>query len=469
MSLKTSRNDLDFCRAKFSNEVGEEMKYETRFADGKLSERKVATFRYDGYKVQEYLFSPDNVTYGRNYTHITFEDLQKSLDDGIIDTQKTEITLHEAYQNVFDKVDNDLIDTLVFNLSEEQQKALVGGGAVFPGTPDNEGSPFAGISQLRGLEGRARRLAFHNVVSEIEQSENYKLLDSFFAIDFNKISPLKAILRLNKLFGLKTWISRSGSLHVGTPETSNIKHLAAPDDKRVWRLKDPQISHGREPIKTVIVQGAWQDEAGVPGPRDIVEWFSNNDGSGVGDAVAYGYASRTDIQYGQTITIKNTKAKKDALPKIARSKLREKMKQQQTGTVEIDTRISGEEVSKLERVRPGDFIHLVPDDVHFDFTYAGSGSIGAGEQTETECSSMVDNDIYLITEVEHNQQDSGHWSIFLDIVMYPTAPIGSQLIYFDPETGEIVDEEEFTSGFIEGRDDTGNDFLDAAVDGIGQF
>jgi hypothetical protein len=443
LSLTKARKQFDVCRAKFKPEVGEMLKPHTRYGDdAQLNNRKVVDVLLNGRQVQRLMFKPDSVDYGNDFTHITFHDLQKSLDDGLVDLQRETISAREAYQICFEKATNDLINGISYAIPANSGEVLVGESGIFVGAPDEGGSPFAGVDELRGLEGDVRKFVFGATARKIEQEETLQLTNSFFAVDFDRISPLKAILRLNEKFSLQTWVQPDGDLIVGTPEVTSQHHLAAPDDDRVWRYKDPRISHSREPIKTVIVEGAWVDEPDVAGLADDIGWFQGDNGSGVGDVVATGIATRTDVDRGKTIRIGNTKAKRDALPKIAKATMREKMKQQSTGTVELDSELSGEYVSKLRNIEPGDLLQIVPHDELFDNPNPGSGVVGSDPDVKDRCRDFVNNEVYLIDEVEHNVTGGGHWMVQADVGMYSQAPIKSFLRYFDPESQNFLVEED---------------------------
>jgi hypothetical protein len=260
-------------------------------------------------------------------------------------------------------------------------------------------------------------------------------------VDFNKISPLKAIARLNKKFNLRTWTSDSGYLYVGYPETNSQYHMAAPDDSRVWRYKDPQISHGREPIKSVVVEGALDDDPGIGDLANIEGWFKKQPDA-MGLVVATGFATRTDIDYGKTFSVRNTGAKRDGVDEVAEAALRERMKRQNTGTITLDPELSGDSVSEIRDLRCGDLLHLIPDDSNFETPNPQSGTIGNGPDSDDICNDYVNNEIYIVNSVEHRVTDSGNWMVNVDIAMLPDAPVESFVRYFDPKSEQYLNEEE---------------------------
>lgn len=454
MTLKMPRAEMDFLRAKLPSEVGDMLQPYTK-SGAKLGFRKIAEVRLNGQTIQTMLFMPDGISYGENFAHLKLYDTIKAMDDGVVDKQWSNVTLRDAYQHVFDQVDNDLVDGPVFSLSQNTPQRLVGEGGIF----EQDESTVEGVDSGPGIaqtaSGIYNRIVGNNLVKDIANSNTNKLIDSYFAVDFNKDSPLKAITKLNKKFNVNTWTSRSGAVYVGYPEANAAGHIAAPDDQRIWRYKDPQISHPREPVKSVIVEGAWVDEPGIGGIEDVVNWFDQSNEQGFGDALALGYAERTDINEGVNFSVKNTRAKKDSLPGVAEAALREKMKQQSSGTVEIDPSISGEMATPIKSVRPGDIIRLVPPDHIFTNANSESGSLNNPPEDQDFCGSYVRNDIYVISEVQHTLTDGGNWMVTLDVGVYPDADVETIMKYFNPETGETIKPSTFESfGIFE---DTGND------------
>ena len=423
MSLKLSRQKYDFCRAKFSWEVGEEMKPHTRYEGGALYGLKPVDVCYNGKPIQRLLFRPDWVDYGDQFTHIKFHDLQESLADGVVDIQRDTVDLKSIYKEVVSSASNSLIPELTddnFTLPESQVRTLYGDKST----------------------GGGRRGSVRRMTAEAEQT--VAVVESDYAVDFDQISPENALQRLNKKFRLKSWVNRDGELIIGLPEANFIRHVAAPDDNRVWRYKDPQISHGREPVKKVIVMGAWEDAPKLE--NDPVSWF---DEGGAGDARVMGVAERTDIDYGSTFSVKSTGAKSNAVAEVARLALIERMKQQNAGTVEIDPELSGTEVSNPLDLATGDLLQLVPSDDYFENPDAQSGRIGdESYDRDAVCGSITRNEVYLVSEVEHKVTDDGEWQMYADVGMYPDERVRNSIeagmAYFNPASEEWYSDDEFS-------------------------
>jgi hypothetical protein len=413
MSLKMSRTEYDFCRATLDWEVGEQMKPHTRYEGGAMYGLLPADVCYNGDPIQRLMFRPDWVDYGSENTHLQLHDLHKALGDGVVDQQRDTVNLEEIYTTVVEAASNRLIDEVRFTLPDSQVRTLYGNRSA------------------SGRGGRYRQ-------QMAEDDETKKVVESTYAVDFDNISPQKALQRLNQKFRLKSWVNRNGVLVVGLPEANQVRHVAAASDDRVWRYKDPSISHGREPIQSVIVEGAWVDEPGID--LDVLGWF---DKGGSNDVKAMGIAKRKDIDYGTSFSVKSTKAKRDALPHVARLALGERMKQQNAGTVELDPALSGTEVSNVIDLTPGDLLQMVPQDDYFDDPTSTSGEVGDSPDNPDEvCGSFVNNEAYLVSEVEHSVSNNGEWQVFADLGMYPDVEIEAYMTYFDPKAGEWVDDDE---------------------------
>lgn len=414
MSLKKSRSEYNFVRAKLSYDVGEMMKPHTRYSTGKLYGIVPVDVCLNGDPIHRLLFRPDWISYGSQYTHLTLHDLHKSLADGILDIQRQKVRLEEIYQEVVNGANNRIIDEVKFTVPDEQVRTIYGQSA---------------LNNTRGND-------FDGARDEVLRDKTKAAVDSSTAVDFDQISPEKALQRLNKIFQLRSWINSEGVLVVGLPEAKQVTHLAAPRDERVWRYKDPSINHSREPIRKVMVEGAWVDEPGVE--HNPAEWFNKG---GTADVRAIGIAKRTDIDYGKVFSVSATKAKKDSLAQIAELALTERMKEKNSGTVEIDPDISGTTVSDPKDVQPGDYIRLVPEDSYYDNPTANSGAIGDSPDPEEICGEFTNNETYRINEVEHNLTEDGSWQIFCDLGLEPNITVRSFMTYFEPSSGEWVEAE----------------------------
>jgi hypothetical protein len=420
MSLKMSQMKYDFCRAKFPIDVGREMKPHTRYNQGALSEMKAVEVCYNGNSIQRLMFRPDWVDYGTEFTHIQFHDLHKSFANDIIDIQRDSTELKTIYKDLVEKDSNGLIKDLIFQF------------------PSNKATD---IVSLGGLDA-----GLNEVVSN---EDGAKILVSGSSIDFENISLEKAITTVNKKFKVRSWFDRYGNLIVGLPEDPTVRHVAAANDERVWRFKDPSISHGRTKIKKAIVWGSWKDADGVGGAGDAIDefgsWFVG--GKGAADYRTMGIAERNDIDSGEVVYVENKDADKDSLKEVARLALKEAIRDNNGGTIEIDPELSGTEVSKPTELSPGQSIQVVPNDNLFNNPSATSGVVGEyPDNPETNCGQYVNNEAYKVTEVEHNVTEDGEWQIHADLGMYPDISITSYVSHFEPSSNEWVNADKITEG-----------------------
>jgi len=412
MGLKLTRAKYDFCRATFSEEVGNQMKPETSDG-GVLDGLTPVDILYNGEQIKRLLFRPDWADYSDTRTHLQFHDIQEGLASARVDYQRDNVKLKEAYKYVVNQADNSIIPELT-----DENFAV----------EDHE---------IREVYGDIRETGSERY--EVAQKETRIMIESKYAVDFDNISAEKAIAELNETFKVQSWSGKDGELIIGVPSSNPITHVAAHSDERVWRYKNPTINHGREPIKRVLVEGPWAHTDALEGPiegiRDVASWFKD-DGRGGADIRVYGVAERTDIDYGTVATAKVPEGTMASMPKLATMALKQEMKKQNNGTVKIDPRSSGYQVSHPVDVKPGDYIQMVPRDGQFDNPSADSGTIASNPDTTANCGPITYNETYLINEVEHNVTESGSWNVNVDVAIFPNVPTRNGTAYYNPDSAE---------------------------------
>lgn len=426
-SLKHNRKRYDFARVTFPTEVGESLRphIDNITTPPQFGDYQVAEFVYEDEVVRQMLYKPDWITFGRDYTHAQFRDLQHSLKDGTIDIRESDIGAGEIYEQVIDMAENNIIEGVVYNLPDE----------IFTDS-------FNITTENPNIDGFIEE----GLTSGGEQfNENIKL-----NIDFDDKGPEQIINQINDYLNLQTWATNNRNLAVGMPEYGENGHVAAPNDPRVWRYKEPQITLGREPIKYCYVEGAWYDNPGwdlSDGIEEVKAQLSElveNRGSfsfspdrqGGADVQAVGIARRTDISEGKTITMQNVGLTRQGLTDAAKNKLIEAIKDSNKGTVEIDVNNSGTDVSHPVEVNPGDALRIVPHDKYFDNPKATSGSIGDAPPRDEICGGFVTNNTYFVKEIEHSLSKSGYYSIHFDLSTYPDMNIETTLAFYDPSSEE---------------------------------
>lgn len=432
MNLELNRNKYDYCRMQFPKRVGQEMQPHTRFVDGALHDLLPADVLVDGERVKRLMFTPDAADYTNDETYIKLLDLHKALSDGTVNIQRDNIQLRQIYEDVINQANNRLIDTVRFTVPESKVRNLFSFGDFLENEPtqiqpeDFQEDSLGNVA--KNIGDRVNPFDDSKILKAIfdnpDSSANIwnRVLDGAHAVDYQNITPLEAIQDLNEKFGVKSWIDGDSTLVVGIPESKPIVHYAAPDDNRAWRYKNPNISHSREPIKKVVVEGAWVDEPGFGGEGDAIQeiasWFDKSDTGGAAEARAIGMAERTDIPNGREILVKSSDAKKDNIREVAYLILREEIKKQNSGSTDIDPNLSGSEFSSVQNLYPGHRIRMVPEDVHFDNPTATSGEYSEKiPELDDHCNSFVYNERYLVTSVTHNLTKGGDWTINADLAM----------------------------------------------------
>jgi len=431
LTFKSENRKYDYCKAKFSTEIGEMLKPETGGRTGQLRDPQPVELLLDDERIAALYFKPDSVRYTDGGTHIEFYDLQESMDSGVVDMQWNEVKLRDIYEYVFEKRENDLIKEIKFALPDEAP-----GGTKFKTetiTIDRRGS----FEKLFGPE-------------RIEAYETKKMIESTYLFDTENTSPIEAIWELNELFQIQTWVDKDYIMWVGVPETLGVGHVAAPDDSRALRYSNFNVSHPREPIAMVVVEGSWVDTPGIG--VDAGSFFNpwSKDGVGnSGDVRAEGFVKNplVDIERGQTFKVSVEQAKKEALPTIAWNYYSEKMKEAYNGSVRLNPELSGNSFTDIEDIKVGDYLYVVPDDDLFDDPAASSGQLGFGPDKNDYCGQFVHNEIYIVTGVTHSVTGS-EWTVTVDISMVPDM-IGQDdmgLRYFNPRSDDYLTEEDVFSG-----------------------
>jgi hypothetical protein len=425
MNLELNRNKYDYCRMQFPKKVGKEMQPHTRFVDGALHDLLPADVFVDGERVKRLMFTPDGVDYTNDETYIKLLDLHKALSDGTVNIQRDNIQLRNIYEDVINQANNRLIDTVRFTVPESKVRNLFSFGDFIREKPtqikpeDLQGDNIT--DRLNPFDDSEILKAIFNNPDSAEEIWG-RVLSGAHAVDYQNVTPLEAVQDLNEKFGVKSWIDGDSTLVVGIPEAKPIVHYAAPDDDRAWRYKDPNISHSREPIKKVVVEGAWVDEPGPGGEGDFIQevasWFDKSDTGGAAEARAIGIAERTDIPNGKQILVRSSNAKKDNIREVAYLILRDEIKKQNSGSTGIDPNLSGSKFSSVQNLYPGHRIRMVPEDVHFDNPDATSGEYTQEiPELDDHCNQFVYNERYLVTSVSHNLTKGGDWTINANLAM----------------------------------------------------
>lgn len=402
MDFINNRGKLDYCKLKFSNRVADNIKENTQ--KGAMRMRRLAELLVDGVTVDYFMFDPNKVDFGEQYAHITLKDTQESLDEGNVDMQKSMAVLKDVYTEIFEIGDSDFLEDIKFTDGPKLTRETFTEGSALP---EDMRDGHRWNAEDKGRESRGQ--------------EPINIVESKYVVDLENISPIEAIWNLNKKYGLSAWTDEDRNLWIGTPESSNVRHVCAPDDDRVWRWTNANIRSPRRPIKRVIVEGAW---LGNPSwtrttPNTPVLGFFDKEGE-EGDERAIGIAERHDIEQGTEIVIADKSAKMDGIADLAHQHLLEETADAYQGQVRINPSLGGE-FTPYTSVYPGDFLHIIPEDDNFDGPIqADTGKIGdEPDHAHEVCGRIVDNEIYTVTSVQHNVDDSGHWSISLDIQLYP--------------------------------------------------
>ena len=420
-TFDASYGEYDYCKAKFSQEVGDMLRQHTESPYGRLAEKKFVQLCYEGDPRYALLFRPQHVTYGSNYTHIEFRDVLETMDEDVVDEAWDVVTVRDAYEAVWEAGKNDVIKGLRFTNLDAADGQFAAAEAV-----DAE--------------------AYIDGYLYDESSQTSDLLDVTTALDFQQVSPARALEEANEKFGLQSWVDLDGYLWVGIPEASERLHVAAPDDDRVWRWTDPSLRSPRDPIKAVIVKGDWIDDPRHLNRERFAQQLFDVDEK-TGEVQVHGLAWRPNVSLGETFIIEDTDVKSDSIEEVATAALRNELKYNYSGQISINPQEGGHYTDPSD-VRLGDYLHVVPDDDHFASTSRTTGSITdetpVVHDEDSDCRPEVSNMVFLITGVRHRINNNGSWDLSLDVNFYPfpdVYPVEATTRYFDPNSEEYLNDD----------------------------
>lgn len=400
-TLFVDQNKFNYFRAEFSKKVRD---YILEFPEQKeyLSNDLAAEVYINGEKRYHMLFLSDGLEIGTDSCWIRLDDPQKILEKYTIEGEFTNMTSRKIYNEIFDRVPNrGYLKELRFNVGDEERRFT---------TEDNGDSSLVNIITESSFVSRT------NVEG---------VLDGTISISFDNLSYLDALWKLNDKLNLTSRVTHDGHLQVGNPNIGERHHLASEIDSRVWRMTDPRIRNPSPEIKKVIVSGDIVDRPEKMSAEEYSEYLGREGTQGVDGFVPQGVAQIDGVDEGQTIKTSVSGLKRNSLEKVAREKLNEEVRKQNSGSITINPQLSGRAHSDYTKVVIGDLIELT-------------------ESPQHDCVDTADGEVYIIGGITHNFE-YGHWMIDLDLMMYPDDSVSSDMRYFDP-----LEEAYFKDGRIYG-------------------
>lgn len=430
MQFDRTRGKFDHCSAEFSQEVVDHLQPLVE-EDGSVFRQPLLAFiKIEDTAVYRLLWVPEAARFTGNEVHVEFHDPQKFLTRGEIDWRRDNVKLEEAYRYVFERRDTsgpEIFNDIKFTVPEEAYEELRTQFRDGPLGINYKGETERETEDI--ITGGDTATATSAQITELEEENIYNIIDGHYAIDFDRISPWKAINRLNKKFGVTTWAGPDGNLWVGARSTTGYQHYATPDDGRVWKLTDYNITPPRDPVIRSRVRGGWADDPSESHAENIF-WEIESLNHGTEEFRIEGVATLKDSTYGQEI-VTDINAKRDALEDIAKRKMMNKQRQQWEGYIEIDPEDSGREITNPRHVEIGDSIRTIPPD-----------SDGSGV-----CDTNIRDSLFNVVGIQHSLTSAGNWNLRLDVVpvlqgALSPENIDTRLRYYDPAAKEFLEEED---------------------------
>ncbi|UBF21786.1 baseplate hub [Halorubrum virus HSTV-3] len=434
MDFQRNYNKFDFVRAKFSKGVADHIEGAVKADDGALHRPRPVVVKFGGEAIHRMLYLPDAVYFGNHNVTIELHDCQKYLDRGVVDYQRQNVSLEDAYRYVFNQRDTsngEMFSGIEFDVPGSAYEYLH--------STYKDGPWFLELKNQRTWdlirEARSDQTgAFqpkhqNDVIRDLERENVHNIIDGHYALDFKQVTPWEAILEMNEKFGVTTWVAPDGKFWVGSRHATGVDHVATPDDSRVWKLLDYNISPPRDPIMKVVVRGkmihdpneSWGEQLG-----EIV-----NMSRGTKDYRVEGVAERPDLDFGRILEPEDLEVAADGLEDVAKRRLLKEQRNQWSGNLELLPSHSGSSWTDIRFVQIGDNIVTVPP-----------------EDTGGECESKVRLEKFMITGVQHNITENGEWTCRLNVIPIMDGQLHPDKVktytrYFDPHKKEYISEDAY--------------------------
>lgn len=432
MRFDRSRGEFDYCKAEFSQSVADHIRPHLEDEDSILRHPLAVYLLIRGEIIYRLLYTSDGVRFGENGVHIEFQDPQKYLTRGVVDWRQRTVELEEAYRYVFSQRDTNgptIFDGITFTVPDESYTRLVNQIGQSGRTSEEvrrlnrEHSPTGG-SAVTSVE-----------IAALEERNVENIIKSKYSIDFDKISPWECITKLNQKFGVTSWAHPDGNLYIGAHSPTGVDHVAAQDDGRVWKISDYQINAPRDPVTRSVVRGGWISDPNDSVVDEIGEILNTN--RSADDFRVEGVAEvESTTHRGQEITETLPDAKRDSLEGIAKRKMINKQRDQQSGVLEILPELSGNSWTDVRHVSIGDYIRTIPPD---------------GSETQTGvCESNVEDEWFDVVGVHQELLGDGSWNLRLDVVKQldgylNSDNISTRLRYYNPASKEYIEGDAYSA------------------------
>lgn len=159
---------------------------------------------------------------------IKLYDLHKLLDYGTVDYAPKVTTVRETYRNIFNSIPFlEGIPSYKINIDPSDEQTLQ--------RDDIEGGVKFGLDPLGG--------------------ENGIDLDYGWALNFDEISPLKAIKRANEIFGLSSYFTENAVFTVGEYQTESSVKASVSQPKNGYHIQGASLSTNHEPLRQINLKG----------------------------------------------------------------------------------------------------------------------------------------------------------------------------------------------------------------------
>lgn len=414
VDLRVDEQKFDYLDAKFSKEVGEYLKQFTEDEGEALRPPQPAEVVMDDEVAHWLFFRPEWVTYGETNCWIELHDPQKHLEFSVVDYNTDGLSAEDMYRRILNEANtSDIIKGIEFEIPEGTtsnigKENLIEGPM---GMPLISSTTETAVDVLAGVRSWTK-----DYDKEKDYRPSQKITESNYKFDIQNKNALEAIYFLNNELGLQSWLNHEGILKVGLRMVDYNHHVAAPDDRRVWKYSDVELTPPTTPIRMAVVNGGMIDAPNSTKEEKALESsveFLNPTDSHEQDLIPQGVAQRPDVLDGKIVSIDEPNLARDALEARAYQVLANEMTNNNSGSIEIQPDFSGTTVSDWRNVKVGDFITMVPSE-------------------DDDCRDIQKQEC-LISGVRH-KIDGGSWKIKLNIQRWMNPESDTTLRYFSPDS-----------------------------------
>ncbi|WP_330630657.1 hypothetical protein [Halocatena halophila] len=408
LDSRSKRRHYSYVQAKVTRQAGE-------LIDNKVKAFEPVTVSIEGVPLNRFYVPQDGITLNNDNGIINLDDAHKIMERGAITKNFDDSTLGDIVDFIYSKVSDPLgaIKSVEFTAQTDQSESIQSYSESLRGGFDVS---YPGVKYVEG--------AANVVGNSIQDINNFFApghVDSFASLQFDNISPRKAMAKVEDEFGVESWVDILGTLWVGHPESRPVNSLTVDPRGHGLRVKELNITKSTVPIKRVIARGA-TDYRGFEFP-EMDDIFSIEKIYPVAEAWVSGANDGRVMAIEEPLNIYKQKDLEEAVKGYL---LRESMGNT-SGNIAFNG-LASQSSSILSSLSVGDTIS-VPSTTRTD-----------------DCSNSADGGDYIVRGVKHNFNPRLGWESIVDLGGVPDSIESKSYIYDPTDSQKYADVEAYNSG-----------------------